>query len=160
MLVSALDALLACAVADLDPVPGRVLINPGLEVPWDDCCAGQAWVRLVSLIPSGNPFPQVDMVQGGAGCGVTLWAATIGVGVLRCAAVVDDQGNAPSVAAMTADAVQQIVDMRSLEQAITCCFKGQGYTIKVLGWDPLGVNGGCVGGEWTIMLAVNSCGCP
>jgi len=158
-----LSAFLECATTSLGrdeaPFAGRSLVAPGGPPAWDDCCDGMVWTRLISLLPSGKPFPQVDSAQQ---CGVLLWVATIGVGALRCAAVVDDQGVAPTPAILTAEALAVTQDAADLQQAIQCCMTGRtgGKPIKFSRWDPQGPEGGCVGGEWQIVVAVDNCRCP
>lgn len=154
------DDLLACAVAALsaDPV-GRAQISPGATVAWDDCCEGQLWVRVVSIHPTGAPYPGQDTRQN---CGVLLWAANLAVGVLRCAAVVNDQGQAPSPATLTAEAHRMLADEAALSEAVRCCFApNHEYLKTTLGaWTPLGPDGGCVGGEWALTISVDVCQCP
>jgi hypothetical protein len=152
-----LFGLLDCAVASLDPVPARAIVNPG-EVAWDECCEGQVWTRLVSIVPSGVPFPATDTAQQ---CGVLMWAATVGLGVLRCAAVQDDQGNPPSASAISATGLQQAMDAQALMDALSCCWPPLAQRrAKIATWTPLGPAGGCVGGEWTVQVMVDNCRCP
>jgi hypothetical protein len=83
-----LEAALDCADLAIEPRAGRAALYPGAEVAWDDCCDGQVYARLISMTPSGSPATGARVVSP---CGVLIWAVTIGVGVIRCAAVVDDQ---------------------------------------------------------------------
>lgn len=151
-----LTEFLACANAALSPAPGRALVAPGLDVAWDDCCEGQVWVRLITVQPSGRPFPQFDAAQQ---CGATLWAATIGIGVVRCVSVVDDQGRAPTPAQLNADSVQMTADMDALREAIQCCMAVNDRLVKFSRWDALGPQGGCAGGEWQVVAALDNCAC-
>ena len=152
-----LAATLACADAALDPQVGRASLYPGAEIAYDDCCDGQVWVRLISLTPAGNPTATRTTANP---CGVLMWAATIGIGALRCAATLDDQGNAPTPAQLTADTHQMTADAAALSQAIQCCLTPQVNRATILRWDPLGPSGGCVGGEWTVTVLTDNCPCP
>ncbi len=156
--------LLLCAETALDDC-GRpvdlVTIAPGQSVAWDNCCedGGQLYVRVVEVFPTGGTtaaFPSIDTQQQ---CGVSMLAAQIAVGVIRCAHTIDDDGNPPSAAEMTADALGTTADMTILLDAIQCCFGPQQKHFKVSNWTPQGVRGGCVGGEWNLYVAVGPCAC-
>lgn len=155
MISEKMQELLDCAeevLTDAGVEPGRILLNPGAESVWDDCCAGQLWVR------AGIVTPTVNGSRGN--CGVTAIKVPLYLGILRCAAVVDAEGNAPPVEDMTADTVREMADMELLLKAINCCLTKTGMT--VVNWNPLGVEGGCAGGEWQLELsfAVPGCDCP
>jgi hypothetical protein len=150
-----LAELLSCAEAALDPPVGRVYLAPGSQVAWDDCCNGQLWVRLISLeslIPAKLGATSVDP------CGL-VWTATVGIGVLRCSASMDERGQLASAATFTSEAVQMLADEAALCQAIYCCDVLPMNKFDVHRWDPLGPEGGCVGGEWTMTMQVNNYGC-
>lgn len=152
-----LQAALTCAAASLTPPVGRVALYPGGQVAYDDCCDGQVWARLISLVPSGSP---ANAGRQSTPCGVLLWTVTIGVGVLRCAATLDDQGFAPPASVLTADTLQMTQDMADLSEALQCCFAPQLGRLTMLRWDPLGPQGMCVGGEWTVVALIDNCACP
>lgn len=156
LLVEMLDAA-KCA---LNPAPGRAALYSGGSIAWDDCCKGQVWVRLIALEPhTGDPRQNRAMGP----CGVLAWRATIGVGVLRCAATLADNGDAPPPSVLTAETLQMTADMTALSEAVTCTIPRsiQGLMkMQVGGWGPLGPEGGCVGGEWTVQALVNTCQCP
>lgn len=146
-----LDRYLAVAMSALDPAPARQIVQPGLEVAWDECCDGQGWSRLIGVIPvlganRANGMP----------CGIQWWNLQLAVGVIRCVHVVDDNGVAPSAAQITADGDQFATDVSDLLQAIVC----DKYTYAVTGITPLGPQGGCAGSEVQFTVRVNACGCP
>lgn len=137
----ALTGLLDCAETALGEtaagVPDRVFVNPGGPAPWDNCCdlGGQLWVRVISSAPSGDntgPCPYL--------------VTRVGLGVVRCAHSVDDRGRPPTVEQVTADASTMVCDMSALFSALCGCDDGW----RVESWSPLGAQGGCVGGEWTL----------
>lgn len=156
--------LLACAEVALYEC-GRavdlVTLAPGQTVAWDNCCdnGGQLYVRVIEVYPTagtGAAFPGVDVQQQ---CGVSLLAAQIAVGVIRCAHTIDDEGNPPTAAEMTSDTLNMTADMSILFDAIKCCFGPSQRHFKINNWAPQGVRGGCVGGEWTLYVALSPCRC-
>lgn len=148
----AMTSMLALATAELTTPVGRTAVYPGAEVAWDDCCDGQLWMRIADLAPAGNQPVQP--------CGVLLWAATLGLGILRCVSTLDDQGNAPTPAELNADSVQMGVDRAELLATIQCGFVALAEKITIVRWLPIGPGGGCAGGEWTFRaLFTASCDC-
>lgn len=155
-----LEQALDVAVAALDPPPARACLYPGAEVAWDDCDCGQAWVRLVLVEPwfgDGNR----QRVSAYGPCGPLKWAVTLGVGVLRCAATVDDSGHAPEPSVLTSETLAMTRDMTDLSKAITCDFPTvRGLDrVQVTRWEPLGPDGLCAGGEWIVTALVDACKC-
>lgn len=142
-----LTALTALVGAALTPTPGRLLSAPGGEVAWDSCCDGMAWVRVKS-VEAANTTSQ---------CGPTLWVVTFGAGALRCAATVDDRGRAPKPATLTAEALQMTADQGAIASALACA---NIQWLNLISWEPLGPQGGCVGGEWTLTVKIPTCACP
>lgn len=144
----------------ISPPPCRVVLSPGLDVAWDECgaggCAdivggpdGQLWANITTMAAtpdSGN-------------CERIIWTAD--VGIVRCAATVQDDGSAPSVSAVEHDAWQQAADADHIRYAIRCC-PDRPETIRdveLVTWTSLGPSGGCVGGAWTIRGILDDCEC-
>lgn len=119
--------------------PARVLLMPGADVVHDDCCDGQLWARVIEVLP------HYSTPGRGKNCGVDYWTATIGLGIVRCAATLDSRGNPPSAENMSADTVLQNLDAHLLS-GVFACFS---HVTRVTRWRPVGPRGGCVGGEWT-----------
>lgn len=148
-----MQALLDCVNGNLTYPVNIKTIAPGASVAWDDCCNGELWVRVMSLAAAGNPSMQPCSSH---------YLVQVGVGVIRCAAVVNDQGVSPSGAQMSADAAQTFKDFADIMQAINCCFAplteslGVG-TLRIGNWSPLGPQGGCVGGEVTMSFNYDAC---
>src|SRR3546814_12414700 len=94
---------------------GKAFLNPGATVPDDDCCAGQLAVRVIERFPS-RTFPAIDATA--SNCNPLFWAVQLGVSVLRCAHVVDDDGTFPTGPEMTADALAMNPDAPLLATAI------------------------------------------
>lgn len=155
-----LQTAVACARDGLSQPVGRILVAPGAEVAYDDCCAGQLWARLVEVVPA-----QMSQQSGvfnrtvSTPCGVLMWQATIGVGVLRCAATVDESLAAPPANVLTLEALQVVQDAADLAEALQCCLAPQVKKLTMGLWTPLGPGGGCVGGEWSMSVLVDNCDC-
>lgn len=139
----------------------RVAVYPGLEVPWDSCSTGGACGEC-----DGQLYAAIQSVTRVAGDGVgacKTYIFTAIVGAVRCAAQVkdDDQNPFPSVEAVQNDAIRQARDADGIRYAIECCptrpqrLKDAGIVLER--WDPLGPQGGCVGGAWTITGRFDVC---
>lgn len=141
------------AKALLDPLPGRIIaVAPGESVAWDDCCDGQLWTRLISFSPHDGNSPAQR--SGMDVCALPWFIATVELGIIRCAAVLNDQGVAPTPLQIVADGVQGLNDMAQLMAAIKCA----DVDIRGLGsWTPQGPEGGCFGGYWTFTLRYSNC---
>lgn len=158
--------LLVCSEAsfeDTDPdgIPTHRHLAPGGMVAWDNCCKdqGQLYVRLVSMFPSGRPFP--TEFAGIMRCGAYLMAATLAVGTVRCAHVVDDRGRAPTAEQMTGDALRLTLDAAILEQGIRCCLGANENVPWSMGeMVTSGPEGGCGSVEWLVTVGFNTCACP
>lgn len=134
----------------LDPLPAKAFLNPGGPVPWDECCDGQAWVRIVSM----TPLRQRGVGPTSAAC-IVGWQVVLAAGVLRCIEVIDDAGRAPTDVEMTRDAAQMISDAASLLQALAC----SDLPLALGAWAPLGAEGGCAGGEVQMTATLTTCAC-
>jgi hypothetical protein len=141
------------AVAALIPTPGRIVhVAPGAEVAWDDCCDGQVWSRVIQVLTHTTN----SRSAAGPPCGVDYWIATIGLGVIRCAHSLNEDGSAPTALEVEGDGFDMLADMANLQEVVLC----NPNTWNVVQWLPLGPNGGCHGGEWTFTVQVPTCGCP
>jgi hypothetical protein len=165
-----LSMLLDCVTENLDAVGVpvcRAFVHPGSMAPWDACgvseggAEGQAWVAVERVYPV-DPFPQQDLSSQRVG--LVEFAADVIVGVLRCAATVDDQGNPPPAAAVMADSVAQTRDLAILRDALLCCYypsvDSDPGEFRLGTWEPLGPQGGCVGGQWRATIRIPACPCP
>lgn len=173
------ERLLGCLCAQLpETVGGDVCsccLHPGQSVPVDYCCEcdvggeageGQAWVRPGRIYPTSGRFPVqlVDAAPCPAGLG--LWAVELVLGVYRCAAAMDDDGEPPSCDRTWGDTEKLLSDAAALRAAISCCFPNMGDpgegdppVVVVGGWESLGPSGGCVGGQMTVTVQFSDC-CP
>jgi hypothetical protein len=138
------------------PQPCRTVLSPGLNIAWDTCGSGcgdgqdgQLWANITTMAAEN---------QGG-NCEQIIWTAD--VGIVRCAATVQDDGNPPPILAEEHDAWQQAADSDSIRNAIRCCEPRPDSIrdVELVTWTALGPDGGCVGGAWTIRGILESCGC-
>jgi hypothetical protein len=176
--------LLACVCQALNDAAGTVEDQPGCPcracvVPgqpaWDSCedpCTGEAGgqlsVSVVRLYGSTlDQFPvEVRAVQGVKGCPPLLTAVDLLVTVLRCAPTMDEGGCPPSCEDL-ADAARVLhVDMVTVANSVLCCLPGtdparpRGRRFVLGAQRTVGPQGGCVGLEQRVTVALAGCGCP
>lgn len=151
----------------LDP-PTYMSLRPGtvvdhlLSTSHDECCEGLAWVRPGSFYPSSGSFPLQDQVSvKSANGGALAWAITLELGSIRCAPT-----HGPNAIPTTAewDATTQAVmdDAAAMRRAI-CCFidanpRRKGLVLPGI-WQPIAVEGGCVGGVLPVTVMGPACDC-
>lgn len=160
------EELLSCLETALSKYQAhacRTFVAPGNPPAWDVCCDcgigdGQAWVQIANVFPTDN-FPQAQ--TGAMRCVPAGQGVLFNVGILRCAAVLDDQGRPPSSERLTADARKVQRDRAIVREAIRCCFlEDADPGTFVLGtFTPLGPQGACVGGITPVTVAVDACAC-
>jgi hypothetical protein len=131
------------------PEPCFCGIVPG-AVAYDYCqpCGercGMAYVTVTGITPLQENIPRSSAARS---CHVQM-QVTIGVGIIRCAPQGGDYGAPPTMEAQLAASQLQMDDMYAARRAIMCCFDGD-YSIG--GWTPVGPEGGCLGGEWTVIV--------
>ncbi|MFJ8852370.1 hypothetical protein [Streptomyces sp. NPDC102437] len=184
------EAVLGCVCAALDAaaeeIPGqpgcpecRACVIPG-QAAWDSCDAeqgcggaggapGQLTVNVARIYPAAQGFPAEDRtVQGVRGCTpAPLTAVELVITLLRCAPVMDEDGCPPSCEEQTEAARILHVDMATVYSALWCCLSGLGphprkpYRFLVGGQRTIGPEGGCVGLEQRVTVALPGCGrCP
>jgi hypothetical protein len=141
--------------------PASCAVVPGRDVAIDDCCAGQAWVRIVRVYPATvAEFPNPRTTPVGTGCddGV-FWAVELGAGTARCAPSADDYGNPPgddlqeaAARALADDAARirrtVLVDLRAAD-AVEDVFVAEQSSV--------GPSGGCVGQELLVTVLTAMC---
>ena len=165
--------LLECyrdAMAGNPSPPANVGLRPGTTVDFllsslgdDECCQGLGWVRPDSFYPTmgvqGVPFPAQDEVPGKKG--VVAWAITLELGAVRCAPTPDADA-IPSEEEWDATTQRVMDDAAAMRRAI-CCFieRKQGRAQNVLPgiWQPVQVQGGCVGGILPVVVRGPGCDC-
>jgi hypothetical protein len=160
--VVALLASLQDAVADLDRPPAKVGLRPGvtadllISMTEDECCAGLAWVRVASVYPSGSfPQPDADYVA----CAPLQYAAVLELGIARCAPVGDAQ-TLPSADDWNDATGDMLADAAALRRTVCTWVESNPDRMYLVGvWQPLPVEGGCLGGVQTVTVAIDACDC-
>lgn len=160
--------LLACYTQELAKVadpPEYVQLRAGnvvahlLSTFQDECCQGLAWVRPAGFSPSSAAFPVIDSAPTPKG--VTGWIITLELGAVRCAPV-GDENTIPTGAEWDAT-VQAVMDDAAAMRRAICCFidakAGRAKRVMPGTWQPIEVQGGCVGGIITVTLAGPACDC-
>lgn len=156
----AMQGFLDCVTAALD-ADGRGVghshLVPGDNVPDDWCdCEGLAYVRVITQVPNGQQ----------PNCPPISITATLGVGIIRCAAVLDEQGNPPPDSVLNDEALAMSQDAATIYGALVCCSPSL-VEAKLINraptigpWVPQGPLGGCARGEWSIGVNLDVCACP
>ena len=145
-----LERLLDCAETELTAaglvVPSLIVASAGTSVPVDDCCEGLLYARVIQQHVSKTNWPLYSGPDPN-GCG-NQYGAQIGLGIWRCVTGLAalEQGHAPTAAEQSADAEIALQDAKALAAAI-CCADGIPDN-----WQPIGADGGCVGGEWVLWM--------
>lgn len=142
-----------CQQIDVDGLPPVCICTPmpGEEISTDYVSedAGMAWVRLESGWPS-TTFPSP---AASAACNAPL-AFNLEVGIAYCAPTLTDGGEPPDLAAQFDSTRLQLAAMSTIRRAIICCFPASTIHSVVLGvYQPMGPQGGVVGGYWSIAVA-------
>lgn len=186
----AADNLLNCVCEALARVPAEVPGLPGCPcrscvVPGasaaDGCdgdCGplppgefpGQLTVNVIRIYPTDRQsFPrEVQAVRDLKQClAPPVTAVELAVTLYRCAPLPSDTGCPPSCEELNASATQLHVDMLAVQQAVLCCYAATDTTRRtgrryVLGQSrTLGPQGGCVGLEQRVVVALDDClPCP
>lgn len=150
----------------LENPPQHVALRPGTVVDFlmstsdDECCEGLAWVRPSSFFPSSGPFPSQDGTAQKQG--TTSWAVTLEMGAVQCAPTPDE--NAIPSDSDWDDVTQAVMDAAAAMRRAICCFieaqSGRAQRVLPGIWQPVSVQGGCVGGILPVTLRGPACDCP
>ena len=160
--------MLACLEQEIAKVlnpPLYVQLRPGnvvdhlLSTAEDECCQGLAWVRPSGFFPSSGVFPVQDPAPQPKG--VSAWAITLELGAVRCAPV-GDENTIPTGAEWDATTQAVMDDAAAMRRAI-CCFieavPNRAKNVLPGVWQPLSIQGGCVGGIIPVTLRGPACDC-
>jgi len=159
------NALLACLTAQMSELPsppskieiragaeGGPLIGPNV----DECCAGLAWVRVASVYPSWDSFPSPDNTW--LPCGPLAYAVVLEMGSAFCMTWSDsdqaiDNMDPPSTADWLNAHTTLMQHQTLMRRAAACCWP---HTVRraVGEWNPLSVEGGCLGGTLRVTVSV------
>lgn len=158
--------LLACLQARLTVSPYPILaehvmlragaqVTPLLGTNDDECCRGLGWVRVQSI--SGvRSLGELD----NASCFSQERTLTLEMGVVRCAPSAP-VGSVPTEDQWTDAALKLDSDQGDMEAAICCAFgdiEGTAAEEVAVGeYQPLGVDGNCIGGTMTVLIRMSAC---
>lgn len=152
-------------LAKVEDPPMHVQLRPGnvvahlISTTSDECCEGLAWVRPDPFFPSSGTFPAQDETP--LPKGTSAWAVTLELGAVRCAPTPDADRN-PTAAEWEATTQAVMDDAAAMRRAV-CCFieAADGRAKRVLpgAWQPLAVEGGCVGGVMQVVVRGPACDC-
>ncbi len=124
-------------------------IIAGEMVPFDYGEGGMAWVRPALIAPM-----EVNTTSSGGACAIE-YDVTVSLGVIRCAPMLSDQGELPTVAEQFEAFATQTRDMGILHWVISCCPTSIGSKPTLGEYTPVGPDGGVVGGAWTATWRVS-----
>lgn len=114
----------------------------------DQCNGGQLTARLVREFPFSS-FPDQD--TGAWRPGVQL-GFEVELELVRCSPVGDDRGNPPSRDEWLAAVRDQLADKAAMRRAICKCMSEAGVDFALGQYTPVGPQGGCLGGNWTVIV--------
>ena len=154
-LLTEVASCLCSSISDTEDVPDVCFCGllPGAEVPGDYCDGGQAWARLVGISPYVS---QGGEQQGGKPCQAGDFIVGVEIGILRCAPMPDDEGQAPSMAEQLDATLLQMKDMGVLRLVIGCCELSNDITVEPGDYTPIGPEGGCLGGTFTFTARMHA----
>ncbi|WP_405961300.1 hypothetical protein OG235_37200 [Streptomyces sp. NBC_00024] len=180
------EAVLGCVCAALDATaediegqpgcPCRTCVVPGTAA-WDSCddpcgpsegAGGQLTVNVARIYPSSlTSFPSQDQtVQGVRGCTPPpITAVELVITLLRCAPTVSEDGCPPSCEELSEASRILHIDEVTVYNALLCCLPQTGGGRRgrkfVIGAQrTIGPEGGCVGLEQRVIVALPGCRCP
>lgn len=142
------DCACKCLITVVDP-------DTGNEVEMR--ASGQAWVRLVQVAGESYNRRSSGAAGGSRGWGAcvtdTPFRVIVEVGVYRCVAVPQDNGQPPTVEERTADARQLHADVAVLWRIRQCCPVLVGAELDRI--EPMGPAGGCAGASMRLWLELD-----
>ena len=153
-------------LAKLEDPPQYIGVRPGTTVDFllsmtqDECCGGLGWVRPATFFPSSGTFPAQD--EAGQKQGTTAWGVTLEMGIAVCAPT-PDVNSIPTAAEWLA-VTQMVYDAGAAMRRAICCFIEADRIRRVQNvlpglWQPVAVEGGCVGGILPVTLRGPACDC-
>jgi hypothetical protein len=153
-------------LAKLAEPPASIGLRPGTVVDFlmsmsdDECCSGLAWVRPDGFFPSSAAFPVQDTTAQKQG--PRAWAVTLEMGYVRCAPT-PDADSIPSNEEWDV-VTQAVMDAGAAMRRAGCCWASSvtpsRWNRVLFGqWQPVAVQGGCVGGVLPVTLMGPACDC-
>lgn len=151
--------LLECACDALGVLgqgyPCHCGITSGDQPQWGYCTdcgntgtCGMGFIRPGSAFRYSSFPNQDDTADGCAG----PMAYELQVGVVRCFPTIEEDGSMPPAEETTTASLMLIEDMIALRTAIECCDSKYLKNIFLGAWQTSGPQGGCVQGDWTVIV--------
>lgn len=128
----------------------RTLVQVGGEVAWDFTCSGQLSVRVTNVRPKWRNGPSGPVTT----CPPIYWLVDVGVMVLRCVSVQDNNGVPPADSTITGEAGASFTDMSEVMATLESHLGDRLMNVDI--WSPQGPNGGLAGGEWAVTMRVDA----
>lgn len=151
-------------VAKVEDPPLYVGLRPGdvvahlMSTSEDECCSGLAWVRPMPFWPSSSIFPNQDIVPLKGSNIARAWSVQLELGAVRCAPT-PDADRIPTNDEWMA-VTQAVMDDAAALRRAACCFSERHPSKLIVGqWQPLSVEGGCVGGVMSLTVQGPACDC-
>lgn len=141
--------------------PRACVYNGGLDVAFDDCCAGQLWVAWGGTRPTIT-FPDEIRDRIATQCGNASLVLEYEVGIARCAPTLDEQGNPPTCEQIAESALQMHQEAYIILRALMCCleeWRRAGLQAIWTAQTPAGDEGTCVGSVVRILVGMSACPC-
>lgn len=142
--------------------PQRSCVVPG-EVVWDECQCGMLAVNW-RVVSRSNTFPASASETSQTSCATPYTTVQVGVTMLRCTAGMDENGEAPTCAALEDDAFVMTADMVAIRGALGCCLQSMYRDGNLADWAmgqtiSIGPQGGCDGSFTDLILGFSGGGC-
>jgi hypothetical protein len=138
-----------CAQIEADGLPALCFcgVLPG-EIPayngGEECDAGMAYVRLITMYPASGVGTQNVSVGN---CS-SLLGFDLEVGIMRPSPIGDEEG--PSDAELLESTELQLADAIAMRKAIACCTGQKNWILGA--YTPYGPEGGIIGGTWEVNM--------
>jgi hypothetical protein len=129
-------------------------VYPGGVPAWDFCdscgeACGQSYIAMASI----EPYTTFGSAQPAVNCAYGL-QMTVNVGTVRCFPVHED-GSPPTPEEMAEVSATLAADADAMLRAVECCLPADRI---VVGYQALPAQGGCVGGQWTVVVDLDTGG--
>lgn len=146
------------------PMVSRCCLRAGSEVPMDiteegfiaidQCCPGEAYVKVNSIFPSSQSFPEPDAAALNTPCQMQQLAVSLEMGVFRCLPEYPDCVDSSYAVR------QQAADAEAAFRAVCCWVKDMNTTIRrgtkwfAQGWENGGPEGQCLSGTMQVFASM------
>lgn len=151
------------------PMPQRCCFRAGVDTVLnitndgfnaiDQCCLGEAYVKLISVYPS-TVFPEPDSVPTTTTCQLSRLTVSLEMGTIRCIS------NDPDCAESSDKVRLMAADMQAMYKAV-CCWQKRinkapfrpGTKWFAGAWEQAGPDGGCLTGTIPVFASIPGPGC-